>query len=524
MELDAFLADLRAEGELVDSGQFEMDPVVALQKLEGFQYAEPTTYFYPLLAACVGLGASALAITVEKKKISLHYAGCEPSQETLERLFAYAFSKFQPGLRHLALGVLGATRTPHTQVELLTGAVRATFLDHKFQALSQLTPRDDLRVEVHRTGWAARLLGLGPALEHPSLAQMQVFLRYCPCPVSCNGVMVSSSQWPLVPWSRSLLHRRGVYEVPQSADTRTSPGEFSALLSLDVEEAALHWVVDGMNFAEDPLQLGFPHARAVLVGPWKLDISYRRLVRDEAHEVALETVRMELESMVLDRKFRLLLVPSHLNIQAHLVTRLTLRDDQSSIEKLYTNLMADLENAYLEDLEVPKHSLLLAACRYFRDKDGADENFERWFRASTLLTRPPLAELYCTSWQLAKSLAHDVYGTMPSEYRRFLVRCWAWWRCAQPSEEELDWTRQVLALLPREGDDPVVDRETTDKLLGRCLEPIHSLEPQDILEFAQAGRQFVPLQYLHIHAHFDRGIREAENRLAAERYKGRAKG
>jgi hypothetical protein len=521
VELDAFLADLRAEGALVDSGQFEMDPVVALQKLEGFQYAEPTTYFYPLLAASVGLGASSLAVTVEKNKIGLHYDGPELSQEVLERLFAYAFSKFQPGLRHLALGVLGATRTPSTQVEILAGEVRATFVDHKLKALPQPTSRDGLRVEVHRKGWAARLLGLGPALEHPSPAQMQLFLRYCSCPVSWNGVIVSSGQWPLAPWSRSLLHSRGLYEVPQTTDSRTSPGDFSALLSLDVAEAALHWVVDGMNYAEDPLQLGFPHARVVLVGPWKLDISYRRLVRDEAHETALDAVRRELETMVLERKFRMRLIPSHLDIQAHLVTRLTLREDESSIEKLYKNLMADLETAYLEELEVPKHSLLFAACRYFRDNYDADENFEGWYRASTLLTRPPLAELYCTTWELAKNLAHDVYGTMPSDYRRFLVRCWAWWQCARPSEESLDWCREVLDLLPREGDDPIVERETTDRLLGRCLEPLHSLEAQAILEFAQAGRTIVPLKYLHIHAHFDRGIREAENRLAANRYKGR---
>lgn len=521
MELDAFLADLRAEGELVDSGQFEMDPVVALQKLEGFQYAEPTTYFYPLLAACVGLGAASLAVAVDKKKISLHYDGPELSQEILERLFAYAFSKLQPGLRHLALGVLGATRTPNTQVEIVAGEVRATFVDHKFKALPQPAPRDGLRVEVNRTGWAARLLGLGPALEHPTVAQLQLLLRYCPCPVSWNGVILSDGSWPQAPWSRSLPHRRGLYEVPQAPDSRLSPGEFSAWLALDVEEAGLHWVVDGMNFAEDPLQLGFPHARVVLVGPWKLDISYRRLVRDVAHQTALEAVRRELESMVLERKFKMRLIPSHLNIQAHLVTRLLLSDEEASIERLYQNLLADLESAYLEELEVPKHSLLLAACRHFRDNYSSSGGFELWYRASTLLTRAPLAELYCTSWDIAKKLSHDVYGTMPADHRRFLVRCWVWWECAGPSEEDPNWTREVLDILPREGDDPVVERETTDKLLGRRLEPLHSLEPQPILEFAHAARTFVPLKYLHIHAHLDNGIRQAENRLAADRYRGR---
>lgn len=521
MELDAFLADLRAEGEWVDSGQFEMDPVVALQKLEGFQYAEPTTYFYPLLAASVGLGASSLAVAADKKKISLHFEGPEISLEILERLFAYAFSKQQPGLRHLALGVLGATRTPNTQVEILSGAVRATFVAHQFKALPVQSARDGLRVEVHRKGWAARLLGLGPALDQPTTAQLQLLLRYCPCPVSWNGVILSAGGWPRPGWSRTLLHRRGLYEVPQSPDQRTSPGEFSALLNLDVEEAALHWVVDGMNFAEDPSQLGFPHARVVLVGPWKLDISYRRLVRDEAHEAALEVVRRELESMVLERKFRMGLQPSHLNIQAHLVTRLTLRDDQASIEKLYKHLMSDVESAYLEELDVPKHSLLLGACRYFREQCSAEENFESWFRASTLLTRAPLAELYCTSWTLAKQLGHEVYGTMPGEYRRFLVRCWAWWGCARPTEEDPEWCREVLEILPREGDDPIVEREITDKLVGVCLEPLHALEPRAIIEFAQAARTFVPFKYLKIHAHFDEGIRVAENRLAADRYKGK---
>lgn len=524
MELDAFLADLRAEGELVDSGHFEMDPVVALQKLEGFQYAEPTTYFFPLLAACVGLGASSLAVVADKKKISLHYVGPELSQEVLERLFAYAFSKLQPGLRHLALGVLGATRTPGTQVEILAGEVRATFVEHRFKPLPVKSARDGLRVEVHRQGWAARLFGLGPALEQPTRAQVELLLRYCPCPVSWNGQMVSGGAWTKALWSRALPHRRGLYEVPQAPDSRPSPGEFSAWLALDVAEPALHWLVDGMNYAEDPVQLGFPHARVVLVGPWKLDISYRRLVRDEAHQQALETVRRELESMVLERKFRLRLVATHLDIQTHLVTRLTLREEQASIERLYQNLMSDLESAYLEELEVPKHGLLLSACRYFRETYGAQDGFEVWFRASTLLTRAPLAELYCTSWELAKGLAHDVYGNMPADYRRFLVRCWAWWGCARPPEEAPDWADQVLELLPREGDDPIVERETTDKLLGRCLEPLHQLEPQAILEFAHTGRTLVPLNYLHIHAHFDNGIRQAENRLAADRYRGGQRG
>ena len=520
-QLDAYLAQLQAEGSLVDSGQFEMDPVVALQKLEQFQYAEPTTYFYPLLAACVGLESASLAVSAERSKITLHYSCPAPAQETLERLFCYAFSKYELGLRHLALGVLGATRGQNTQLELAAAEVRATFVEHRFKALPQAAARDGLWVEVRRIGWAARL-GVGVALEQPNEAQLRSLLRYCPCPVSWNGKLLSGGdRWPHSPWSRSLLHRGGLYDIPPDGDIRPSPGEFSAVLALDVEEAALHWVVDGMTFAEDPAQLGFPRARVALVGPWKLDVSYRRLVRDEAHQQALEAVRLELEQMVLDRKYRMLLEPFHLDIQAHLVTRLILRDDERSIERLYTHLLGDLEKAYLEDLGVPKHPLLLAACRHFRQNYSSSEGFELWFRASTLLTRAPLAELYVNNWEEAKTLAHDVYSTMAKDYRNFLVRCWAWWECARPPDDWALWAQEVMAILPREGDDPVVEWDLTDQNVAAHMALLHQGESHPILDFCRRGREVVPLQYIKIHAHFDQGIRESENRLAAERYKGR---
>ncbi|MBS2035371.1 hypothetical protein JST97_10305 [bacterium] len=521
MELDAYLAGLRSEGELVDSGVFEMDPVVALQKLEKFQYAEPTTYFFPLLAAAQPLGAAALSVTSQKQKIIIHYAGAELNQETLERLFCYAFSKNLAGLRHLALGVLGATRGERIRVELASGALRATFLDHRLKLLPPGPPGDGFRVEVHRTGWAGRLLGLGPALEVPSEQSLQVFLAHCPLPVSWNGKVLSQRlAWPQIPWRRVLQHRQGLYEVRTAAEIRPSPGNFSAELGLDVE-AALHWVVDGVTFAEDPQQLGFPQARVVLCGPWKLDASYRRLVRDEHRQQALEAVRAELESMVVERKYRMLLTSSHLDIQAHLVTRLTLREDEGGIDQLYRHLLLDMETAHQEGVELPDHPLMLAVCQHFRRHYSPEQGFEFWYRASMLLTRAPLAALYCQSWELAKELADQVYGTMPAQRRHFLVRCWAWWGCASPPEEWEEWTREVMEILPREGDDPVVEREQNDDLLDRALEPLHQAEsPRALVEWCQAGRQLVPLKYIFVHAHFDKGIREGENRLAAMRYRG----
>lgn len=522
MELEAYLAELRSEGDLIDSGVFEMDPVVALQKLEKFQYAEPTTYFYPLLSAAVPLGAAALAVTVQKQKIVLHYGGAELSQETLERLFCYAFSKNLAGLRHLALGVLGAYRGERTRVEIVSGTMRATFVDHRFKPLPDGPPSDGFRIEVHRTGWAARLLGVGPGLDTPSQQSLQVFLAHCPAPVSWNGRVVSAQlPWPAVPWSRVLQHRRGLYEVRASGDIRPSPGDFSAEIALDVEPAALHWVVDGVTFAEDPLQLGFPRARVALSGPWKLDASYRRLVRDEVRQRALEAVCQELESMVVERKYRLLLEPGHLDIQAHLVSRLTLREDEAGIDRLYRHLLQDMEDAYQDKLDVPAHGLLMATCRHFREKYSSQEGFEWWYRASMLLTRAPLAALYCQDWELARQLADEVYGTMPAERRHFLVRCWAWWRCATPPEEWEDWAREVLEILPREGDDPIIEREKNDDFLDRAMEPIHSAEsPQALIDWCLAGRQLVPLTYIYVHAHFDKGIRDGENRRAAQRYRG----
>ncbi|MFN8611975.1 MAG: hypothetical protein U0931_30800 [Vulcanimicrobiota bacterium] len=522
MELEAYLAGLRSEGELVDSGVFEMDPVVALRKLEKFQYAEPTTYFYPLLAAALPLGAAALSVTVARQKIVFHYTGAELNQETLERLFCYAFSKNLAGLRHLALGVLGATRGERTRVELAAGTLRATFLEHQLKQLPPGPASDGFRLEIHRTGWAARLLGVGPGLETPSPQNIQVLLAHAPLPVSWNGRVVSQQlAWPQLPWRRTLQHRRGLYEVKSGGEIKPSPGDFSAELALDVEEAVLHWVVDGVTFAEDPQQLGFPRARVVLVGPWKLDVSYRRLVRDEARQQALEAARAELESMVVERKFRMLLTPSHLDIQAHLVSRLTLREDEAGVERLYLHLLNDVEVAYQEGLDVPPHSLLLSVCRHFREKYSPEQGFELWYRASTLLTRAPLAALYCQTWEQAKDLAEQVYGTMPSRRRHFLVRCWAWWCCVRPPEEWEDWSREVLAILPREGDDPIVELEQNDELLDRALEPLHSAEsPQALIDWCLAGRPLVPLRYTFVHAHFDKGIREGENRRAALRYRG----
>jgi hypothetical protein len=528
LTLDSYLHSLCAEASWVDSGAFQLDAKVALEKLENFQYAEPTTYFFPLVAAAAPLKARGLRVSITSTQLRFFYH-CAPLElDKLQGLFRFAFSPRREGLRHLALGVLGATRLQKVRVEISSGAHRVGFAQRQSQVLPSLEPVAGIQLDIQRTGWAARgwalRLGLSTPLETPPLGRLQSFLRYCPVPVEWNRHnMGGLTDWPKAPAMLTLTDAHGEYPVPQIPSSRLSPGEYSAVLALQVQEPGLHWVVDGMTFSEDPKLLGFPWARAVLVGPWNTDVSYQRLVRDELYQRVLEQTREHLEVLALQLKPRIELQEQKLDIMAHLAARWKIDDQDSRVEELYLAVMQALEAVDSDHYEFAlSHSLLGEACRHFRLKYSSVTHFTLWFRASSLLTRPALAPFWCHTWELSVELAEQVFGAGTPPYRRFLLQVWGLWGCASPSLVWSEWRQHVLLILPRAGDVGVTELEEFDQAVARQMYLVEGAAAEEIIDFCQQARGQMPVQFLSIHNRLDNLEQEATFRLRAERYRSRS--
>ena len=521
--LDSFLTGLCAEGSLVDSGTFQLDPKAALEKLENFHYAEPTTYFFPLVAAAAPLRASGLKVSITATRLSLFYHCAPLDLDRLQNLFCFAFSSRREGLRHLALGVLGATRLEKVRVEICSGPHRLGYAQRQSQVLPCEGTVPGIRVEVERIGWAARL-GLAQPLAAPMLTRLQSFLRFCPVPVEWNQTnMGGLTQWPKAASMLTLSDAHGDHQVPPSPDTRLSPGDYSAQLSLNVSDPGLHWVVDGMTFSEDPRLLGFPWARAVLVGPWNTDISYQRLVRDEIYEQVLEQTREHLEDLALRLKPRIQLESKLLDISAHLAARWKIHGYESRVEQLYLAVLEALESveAFQDEYSLG-HTLLGEACRHFRQKYSPTNNFTLWFRASSLLTRPVLASYWCQTWEAAVELAEQVFSPDTPAYRRFLLQVWGLWGLAAPPSLWSQWSQQVLLLLPQPGDVAVTELEELDKAVAGQMVLPDVVDASEIVTFCQQARGRLPLPFLNIHHRLDDWEQQATFRHRADRYRGRS--
>lgn len=496
LSLDGFLADLCQEGVRVDSGRFEVDAEAALRKLERFSYAEPTTFFFPLLAASTGLGAKTLEVQLRPREAIWHYRCPVIEQEILDQLFRFAFDDRRRGLRHLALGVLGASRQPGVRLEIASGSQRGLFSDPEFRWSPCPEPVEGIRLRIFRSGWAARW-GLGPPLERPPDLKVQSFLRSSPT---------------LVYWGSQVL---GDSAPPRARVVQTFSGVYQATLGLGAESPGLHWVVDGMTFSEDPQLLGFPGTVAVLSGNWKIDISYQRLIRDETYQRVLEEVRQRLEEMVMG--LRPLLIPEQerLDLCQHLTARWKVSGQEKALRNLYLEAIEAMER-WGEELEF-YHPLLLAACLYFRE---ASPQADLRRRASRLLCGASLSMAYAQSrsWEEVRDLSSDVFGMKTPRYRRFLLHCLV--SGAIATREAAKLREALLEALPRQGDIPEVEIERWDPALANLLPSEGSYEKQ--MEFLSAVRRLVSPKFMHLHSRLDRIEQQADFEMRANRYKGRA--
>lgn len=307
--LDDYLSSLLQEGERVSSGVFELDPRLALQKLQNFQWESPQAYAVPLLASSYHLGAAHIEFRPGSSMSQVEMAGIRPiAADELRNLFSYAFSNREPGLRHLALAVLCALRFPGAAVKIHTGSERATFSvlgEPKLEQESQPL-HEGLRFQIIRLGWQSRL-GLGSALVSPDRRLLAARAAHSPVSLRWQGQPQSKPPLPSCRAAETYVHEGCPLPPGWSAgELFSSPGRFSAWIGLGCEDAGLVWMTDGLSFREDSAALGFPWVQVWAVAPLRVDASYRFVVRDSLYAEVVEHLCARVESMVA-RHFRLTL-------------------------------------------------------------------------------------------------------------------------------------------------------------------------------------------------------------------------
>lgn len=298
--LDDYLGCLLQEGERVSSGVFELDPRVALQKLQNFSWESPQAYAIPLLACSYHLGASRIEFTLGASTVQVDLLGIRPlTRGHLQNLFCYAFSNQEPGLRHLALAVLCGLRFAGVAVKLQTERESATYSvlgEPKLEKLSRPL-QAGLRFQIIRLGWASRL-GLGSPLTPPDRKLVASRAAYAPVTVHWQGEPQAKPPLPSCRATETYVHEAWPLPSGWSPDqTFASPGDFSAWIGLGCEDAGLIWMVDGLSFREDSVALGFPWVQVRAVAPLRVDASYQFVVRDSVYADILELLRTRIESL-----------------------------------------------------------------------------------------------------------------------------------------------------------------------------------------------------------------------------------
>lgn len=87
---DRLISALVDEGRFVDDGNFSLDPSKALEKLRGFQLAEPHAYVLLLVEAAVIAGASSVELSCGPTTIA-EYVGTPLTRTELENVFNAVF-------------------------------------------------------------------------------------------------------------------------------------------------------------------------------------------------------------------------------------------------------------------------------------------------------------------------------------------------------------------------------------------------------------------------------------------------
>lgn len=410
-EMRERLAELAGEGEAADCDRtFTLDASRALAKLREFQFAEPEAFIWPLCAAAHAWGCEQLSLQWSQSQLLLEYHGVSPGRESLESLWSYAFARSHRGLSHLALGLAGALALPGVRLKVASGG-------WGFQ-LQQLGPPKLRRMR-------SRHLTLSIQGRFPKILDREELQRRFGCSPTRLRMGEGATSRPLL--SNSEVAGCPVYFRPDVRDD---------------------WqiVVDGLSF---PLVPRFQPSGQVVVwaDPLLIDLSYRRVVRNQDFEGLMQGLRGHLEQALL-RCFEAI-PPPDLGMERH----------YRYLQKTFGETCLDASLLHLARgmgaAELARAPLVTEAFERARHLPEPDPSSSFW----ELVQRKEFLSLCQPDWAKVEHYANRLFA--PRKALQWKLRVGLEWRVVLPNSDQLE---VLLAQIDCYRLEPEFDRELQEHL------------------------------------------------------------
>lgn len=286
--LDEFLAALQQGGTVDSQGEFTLDREKARAKMQRFRLAEPARYILELVQAAVLRGAPYIRFEISETQVRMMCPAAPFSVQDFEVLYDSLFARGQGGqrqaLRHLALGLCTLMAMGSARVKVSGGGSDG----------ASLVMRPGAR-DVYKKGGDAEhgllVEVIGPRSRSPH-AETSLLLDSCGLsmvPIELNGMPITSG-----------------YQLPGALHWASfQQGSTRGLVAVAIESSgalsptSLHLMRNGISFEKDIPAGLLPGFLALIESPlFHLDISHRRIVRNEAFTEALQ--------LILEQQLRLL--------------------------------------------------------------------------------------------------------------------------------------------------------------------------------------------------------------------------
>ncbi len=326
MSLENLLEELRGAGTVDSSGSFSLDLRHGLEKLRRHQLLDKNRYGLLLMAAATRRGAGAVEVVNDADDFIFSWLGEPLSRAELEDLF-----RLDGAMLPLGLALLSAQALKPRFIQVDSGESR---LEIRRGALRLLAcpAFPGLRLQVREGyGWRALFKYLGEWLQLPP--ESRLIARHCAglgTAISINGRALDRTfqlgpcalviklvgqadrrTLDAVATASPLTERRdpvqGLLEQRWEDQTplleRPLTGDYHAIAAVGpaVQNRGLTIVAQGIRFPQPDAASPDPFLSLTLVRPsQRIDLSYTRVVQDEALTSALETVQALLDEALTD--------------------------------------------------------------------------------------------------------------------------------------------------------------------------------------------------------------------------------
>ncbi|MCE7873497.1 hypothetical protein DYH09_24430, partial [bacterium CPR1] len=331
MSLENLLEELRGAGTVDSSGAFSLDLRHGLEKLRRHQLLDKNRYGLLLMAAATRRGAAAVEIVNDADDFIFSWLGEPLSRAELEDLF-----RLDGSLLPLGLALLSAQALKPRWIRVDSGEHRLE-IRRGALCLQSCPAFPGLRMQVREGyGWRALLKYLGEWLQLPP--ESRLIARHCAglgTAISINGRVLDRA-FQLGPCAlvvkmvgqadrrtldalataspvserrdpvQGLLEQRWEEQTPVLE--RTLEGDYHAIAVVGqaVRHRGLTIVAQGIRFPQPDAASPDPFLSLTLVRPTqRIDLSYTRVVQDEALSQALETVQTLLDEALTDHQSQL---------------------------------------------------------------------------------------------------------------------------------------------------------------------------------------------------------------------------